>query len=65
MFAMDSRSRPFPTDPVIEAYKRDIDETLLIENLRRSPEERLSRMIAMLELVEELRRAREHAERQS
>ena len=27
-------------DPVIEAYKRDVDRTLLRENLKRTPEER-------------------------
>ncbi|MBU6366203.1 MAG: helix-turn-helix transcriptional regulator [Gemmatimonadetes bacterium] len=30
-----------PPDPVIEAYKRDVDRTLLRENLRRSVEERV------------------------
>jgi len=31
-------------DPVIEAYKRDVDRTLLRENLKLSPEERLSKL---------------------
>lgn len=30
-----------PPDPVIEAYKRDVDRTLLRENLRRPVEERV------------------------
>ncbi|HZM69894.1 MAG TPA: hypothetical protein VFB95_05925 [Candidatus Cryosericum sp.] len=40
-----------PTDPdsVIEAFKKDVDRTLLRENLRRSVAERLERL-------EELRR---------
>jgi hypothetical protein len=32
---------PLPTDPVIEAYKKDVDRTLLIENLKLSVEDRL------------------------
>ena len=32
------------TDPVIEAFKKDVDRTLLRENLRLSPQERLQRM---------------------
>jgi hypothetical protein len=47
----------FPKDPVIEAYKRDVDVTLLIENLKRTPQERLDRMISMLRLTEEMQRA--------
>jgi hypothetical protein len=47
----------FPKDPVIEAYKRDVDVTLLIENLKRTPQERLDRMISMLRLTEAMQRA--------
>ena len=55
----ESRSeRPQPlrgpgrdADPVIEAYKRDIDRTLLRENLRRSPTERVANLIALQELA--------------
>ena len=36
-----TRELPFEPDPVIEAYKRDIDRTLVRENLRRTPAERL------------------------
>lgn len=39
------------------AEEYGIDITLLIENLRRSPTERLRQHQAMLEFVEELRRA--------
>lgn len=46
----------FETDPVIDAYKKDVDTTLLVDNLRRSARDRLELMIARLELVEELRR---------
>lgn len=46
------------TDPVVEAYKRDIDRTLLRENLRKSVEERLATLVALHRLAEEARRAR-------
>lgn len=44
-------------DPVIEAYKKDVDRTLLRENLRRTPTERLRRLTALQALAAELRRA--------
>lgn len=31
-------------DPVVEVFKRDIDRTLLRENLKLTPEERLRKM---------------------
>jgi hypothetical protein len=44
-------------DPVIETYKKDVDRTLLIENLRRTPEERCRNFLRMYHLAEELRKA--------
>jgi hypothetical protein len=44
-------------DPVIEAYKRDVDRTLIRQNLRRSIEERLEALMQLQRLAEELRRA--------
>ena len=44
-------------DPVVEAYKRDVDRTLLRENLRRSVTERVANLIALNRLAEEARRA--------
>jgi hypothetical protein len=44
-------------DPVIEAYKKDVDVTLIEERLKRSIEERLVDLMNMQELAEELRRA--------
>ena len=44
-------------DPVIEAYKKDIDRTLLQESLKRTPEERLRELQRFLDFAEELRRA--------
>lgn len=50
-------------DPVIEAYKRDVDRTLLLENLRKTPEQRVQTLVAMARLASEMRRARVVAER--
>jgi len=44
-------------DPVIEAYKKDIDRTLLRENLKLTPEQRLLKLIELQRFAEELRRA--------
>jgi hypothetical protein len=44
-------------DPVIEAYKKDVDRTLIRENLKKSHEERVLALEAMLEVVYEVRRA--------
>jgi hypothetical protein len=44
-------------DPVIEAYKRHVDRTLLRQNLRRSVYERLANLIALQRLADEARRA--------
>lgn len=44
-------------DDVIEAYKRDIDRSLLRENLKLSPEERVRKLAAVVRGLEELKRA--------
>ena len=44
-------------DPVIEAYKKDIDRTLIRENLKRTPEERLLQLMKLQEFAEELQAA--------
>jgi hypothetical protein len=43
--------------PVIEAFKRDVDRTLIRENLKLSTEERVKKMIAVLQFAETVRRA--------
>lgn len=50
-------------DPVIEAYKRQIDRTLIRENLRLSVEERFLKLMEMQRFAEELRRAGREAQR--
>src|SRR5688572_29334630 len=42
-------------DPVVEAYKQHVDRTLLRENLRRTPEERVLALMALQRLAEEAR----------
>lgn len=44
--------------PVVERYKKDVDLSLIRENLRLNGEERIRKMMAALELVEELRASR-------
>jgi hypothetical protein len=48
-------------DPVVEAYKKDVDRTLLRENLRRTPEERLDNLAALQAFAAEVRRAGQEA----
>jgi hypothetical protein len=55
---------PLPPDPVIEAYKKDVDRTLIRENLKRSPEERARNLMALQRVAEELRKAGRRLRRQ-
>jgi hypothetical protein len=54
--SMDPRPSTVP-DPLIEAYKRHVDRTLLIENLKLSIDERLLRLIELQRFAAELHRA--------
>jgi hypothetical protein len=45
------------SDPVIEAYKRDVDRTLLRESLKLTPEERLVKLQDFMRFLSELRSA--------
>lgn len=47
----------FEPDPVIEAYKKDVDRTLLRENLRRTLEERFENMMQLQAHAAEMQRA--------
>lgn len=55
--AMFETSTELEPDPVIEAYKKDIDRTLIRENLRLTVEERFKNLEALQEFAHELRRA--------
>ena len=48
---------PFEPDPVIEAYKSGIDRSLVRENLKRTPDERMRALVALQRFATELRRA--------
>jgi len=48
---------PLEPDPVIEAYKKHVDRTLLRENLKLTVQQRIEKLQRALELVEEARRA--------
>ncbi len=61
---VDAVARRFgvPDDPqfrsrLVERYKRDVDRTLIRENLRRTPEERLMALQEMQRFAAEVRRA--------
>jgi hypothetical protein len=52
--------KPLPQpdpDPVVEAYKKDIDRTLIWENLKLSVEERFRKAMALARFADEMRRA--------
>lgn len=50
---------PLLPDPVIEAYKKHVDRTLLRENLKLTPEQRLDKLSSMLLFQQELKKAGE------
>ncbi len=54
---MDERGISGAPDPVIAAYKKNVDRTLIRENLRLSVEERFIKLMRLQEFAEELRRA--------
>ncbi len=49
-------------DPVIEAYKKDIDRSLIRENLKLSVEERFRNLMALQLFADELRKAQSNAQ---
>lgn len=48
-------------DPVIEAYKRDVDITLIRENLKLTVKQRFEKLQRLQAFAEELRRAGKNA----
>jgi hypothetical protein len=44
-------------DEIIEIYKRDVDRTLIRENLRLTPEQRLRRLQELIRAADEVREA--------
>jgi hypothetical protein len=53
---MKDVQRPEP-DPVVEAYKKDIDRTLIRENLKLTVEDRFRKAMAVARFADEMRRA--------
>ena len=58
----DIEPHALESDPVIEVYKRDVDRTLLRENLKLTVEERFLKLQALQQFATELRRAGKRAE---
>ena len=56
---------PLTPDPVIEFYKKDVDRTLLRENLKLTVTERFEKLMALQRFAEEMRRAGREARRQA
>ena len=52
-----SEEEPYQPDPVIEAYKKDVDRTLIRENLKLTPEQRIEKLVRLLKFQDELRTA--------
>ena|SRR2546421_5947466 len=52
-------------DPVIEVYKKDVDRTLLRENLKLTVQERFEKFEHFMEYVNELREAGRKARREN
>jgi hypothetical protein len=62
---MSGKTAAATIDSHIEAYKRDIDRSLLRENLRLTPEQRLSKLMAHQQFAAELREAGRKARRRA
>ena len=58
---MPKKPFPFPRDPVIEAYKKDVDRSLFRENLKLTVEQRFRQLMELQRFAEELQRAGKEA----
>lgn len=56
-YTMDFFTQPLEPNPVIEAYKKDVDRTLIRENLKLSPEQRLLKLMELQRFAQELQAA--------
>ena len=59
--AASATMKALTPDPVIEAYKKDVDRTLLRSNLKRTVEERIDAAIAWQRFAADLRAAMREA----
>jgi hypothetical protein len=55
--ADEANREPLTKDPVVEAYKKDIDRTLIRENLKLGVEDRFRKAMALARFADEMRRA--------
>jgi hypothetical protein len=62
---LKNNSLTIEPDPVIEAYKKGIDRSLIRENLNLSVEERLHKLMELQRFAEELRRAGRELQKKS
>ncbi len=51
------KDQSIPIDPVIEAYKKDVDRTLIRENLKLTVEQRFEQLMDLQRFAEGLREA--------
>lgn len=56
------KTKPY-RDPVVEVYMRDVDRTLLRENLKLTPAQRLEKLVDFSSFAAELRAAGKRARR--
>jgi hypothetical protein len=52
-----SRPVELEPDPVIEAYKKDVDRTLLRRNLSLTPDQRLRELVELQRFADEVQKA--------
>jgi hypothetical protein len=55
---------PIESDPVIEAYRKDVDRSLIRENLRLTVDQRFRQLMELQRFAEELQNAGRKARRQ-
>ena len=55
--ASSAEGSPDERDPVVEAYKKDIDRTLIRENLKLTVEQRIRKAMALMRFADEMRRS--------
>jgi hypothetical protein len=53
----ESRPVELEPDPVIEAYKKDVDRTLLRRNLSLTPDQRLRELVELQRFADEVQKA--------
>ena len=56
-FARLNGDAPFAPDPVIEAYEKDVDRGLIVENLELTVDQRLRQLVGIQRFAAEVRRA--------